>query len=59
MKTSRIIKKNPNLKIIPAFYNYRELTNDQINDPDFRLKQFEKLYSKTFFISCSKCHHCR
>ena len=43
----------------PKFRNGSELTTEQLNDPDFRLKQLEKLSSEKFQITCSKCHHCR
>ena len=35
------------------------LTIEQLTDPDFRLKQLEKLSKGKFQITCSKCHHCR
>jgi len=43
----------------PKFLNSSELTSEQLNDPDFRLKQLEKLNKGRFEITCSKCHHCR
>jgi len=43
----------------PKFRDISELTNEQLNDPDFRLKQLEKLNEGRFQITCSKCHHCR
>jgi len=43
----------------PKFRNSSELTTEQLNDPDFRLKQLEKLNKGKATITCSKCHHCR
>ena len=44
---------------IPKFIEKIHLQNEQISDPDYRLKLLEKLYSTKYPISCSKCHHCR
>jgi len=36
------------------------LTYEQLTDPDYRLKELEKVDGKyKFNIACSKCHHCR
>jgi len=43
----------------PKFRNGNELTVEQLNDSDFRLKQLEKLSKGKATITCSKCHHCR
>lgn len=43
----------------PKFRKVSELTTEQLNDPDFRLKQIEKLNKDKLQITCSKCHHCR
>ena len=43
----------------PGFIDEKELSNEQLTDPDFRLKSLEKLYGTKYPISCSKCHHCR
>jgi len=43
----------------PKFRNSSELTTEQLNDPDFRLKQLETLNKSKTTITCSKCHHCR
>lgn len=43
----------------PRFISKILLQQEQINDPDYRLKFLEKLYGKKYPISCSKCHHCR
>ncbi len=54
-------KQNPETKIypMPRFIAKSLLQQEQINDPDYRLKFLEKLYGKKYPISCSKCHHCR
>ena len=43
----------------PKFREVSELTNEQLNDPDFRLKQLAKMNEGKLEITCSKCHHCR
>lgn len=43
----------------PKFRKVSELTNEELTDPDFRLKQLEKLNKDKLQITCSKCHHCR
>ena len=43
----------------PKFRKSSELTTDQLNDPDFRLKQLAELNKHQAVITCSKCHHCR
>lgn len=43
----------------PKFRKASELTNEELTDPDFRLKQLEKLNKGKLSITCSKCHHCR
>jgi hypothetical protein len=52
------MEKNGWLKS-PEFLNGRELNAEQLNDPDYRLKQLQKLSGGTTTITCSKCHHCR
>lgn len=46
-------------QFLPKFISKSLLQQEQINDPDYRLKFLEKLYGKKYPISCSKCHHCR
>ena len=41
------------------FIDKSKLTEEQLNDPDYRLKQLKKEYGVKNKISCSKCHHCR
>ena len=45
----------------PKFINPSELTEEQLTDPDYSLKQIAKLagVSKQQILICSKCHHCR
>lgn len=37
----------------PKFRDPSELTEEQLTDPDWRLKQLDPA------AACSKCHHCR
>jgi hypothetical protein len=41
------------------FLNKEDLTIEQLEDPDFRLKQLQKLSGNKDTFTCSKCHHCR
>lgn len=43
----------------PKFLDPSELTEEQLTDPDYALKQLEKLAGGKLNITCSKCHHCR
>jgi hypothetical protein len=43
----------------PKFRKVSELTTEQLNDPDFRLKQLAEQNTHKAAITCSKCHHCR
>ena len=43
----------------PKFRDPSELTEEQLTDPDYRLKQLGKLNGGKLSITCSKCHHCR
>jgi len=43
----------------PKFRNSKELSPEQLTDPDYALKQLEKLNGGRLSITCSKCHHCR
>ena len=45
--------------ITPKFRDSTELSPEQLTDPDYRLKQLEKLNRGKFSITCSRCHHCR
>lgn len=41
----------------PKFIDPSELTEEQLTDPDYRLKQI--FGAKWDTPICSKCHHCR
>jgi len=43
----------------PKFRDPSTMTIEQLTDPDYRLKQLEKLNGGKLSITCSKCHHCR
>lgn len=45
--------------IKPKFRNANKLSQEQLTDPDYALKQLEKLNGGKLSITCSKCHHCR
>jgi hypothetical protein len=59
-KEKTIEFKNDISEIIkPKFRDSTELSPEQLTDPDYRLKQLEKLNRGKFSITCSRCHHCR
>jgi len=43
----------------PKFRDPNRLSSEQLTDPDYALKQIEKLNGGRLSITCSKCHHCR
>lgn len=45
----------------PRFLNPEDLTEEQLTDPDYRLKQLAKEagLEEGEVLVCSKCHHCR
>lgn len=43
----------------PQFRDPGSMTEEQLTDPDYALKQLEKLNGGKLSITCSKCHHCR
>lgn len=45
--------------IEPKFRDPSELSREQLTDPDYALKQLEKINGGKLSITCSKCHHCR
>ncbi len=48
------------LKVVePKFRDPNELSLEQLTDPDYALKQLEKINKGKLSITCSKCHHCR
>ena len=62
MKTEGIAeetKKYTAETIEPKFRKENELSLEQRTDPDYALRQLEKLNGGKLEITCSKCHHCR
>jgi len=43
----------------PKFRNPGDMIEEELTDPDYRLKQLAKLSGGKLNITCSKCHHCR
>lgn len=42
------------------FRDSSTLTPEQLTDPDYRLKELEKIAGEyNLNTTCSKCHHCR
>jgi len=58
-KMAREFKNDVSERTEPKFRNPRELSSEQLTDPDYALKQLEKLNGGKLSITCSKCHHCR
>ena len=54
-----VVERNKTKVREPRFINPAELTEAQLTDPDYRLKQLAKLNGGKLDITCSKCHHCR
>ena len=52
-------KSNVSGVIEPKFRDPGQLSPEQLTDPDYALKQLEKLNGGRLSITCSKCHHCR
>ena len=52
-------KDNVSKRTEPKFRDRNELSLKQLTDPDYALKQLEKLNGGKLSITCSKCHHCR
>ena len=46
-------------KVAYKFRDESELSNAQLTDPDYSLKQLVERSGGKFSITCSKCHHCR
>jgi len=42
----------------PTFRNPDDMTEEELSDPDYRLKQIIKA-GGGLNPTCSKCHHCR
>jgi len=45
-------------KALRKFLPADEIT-PEMRDPDYALKQLEKLNNGKYSVTCSKCHHCR
>jgi len=58
-KTKELNKCNVIEKTKPKFRDPKDLTLEQMTDPDYALKQLERMNGDNFSITCSKCHHCR
>jgi len=58
-KVEVLNKSNYWQRIEPQFRNPNELSQEQLTDPDYSIKQIEKMNNVKFSIVCSKCHHCR
>jgi len=52
------VRKNY-LDIEPKFRDPETMTEEELTDPDYALKQLGKLNGGKLSITCSKCHHCR
>lgn len=61
MEDKKIVNagKNVSRAIKPKFRDTSSLSTEQLTDPDYALKQLEKLNGGRSSITCSKCHHCR
>jgi hypothetical protein len=44
---------------VPLFVDRASLTYEELNDPDYPLKELERLNNGKYSLTCSKCHHCR
>lgn len=54
-------KTEDKVVVEPRFRDASELTEAQLSDPDYRLKQIarEAGIPENKILICSKCHHCR
>jgi hypothetical protein len=44
---------------VPLFADPATLSYEELNDPDYALKELAKLNQGKYTIGCSRCHHCR
>ncbi len=58
-KTAKEFNKDVSEESEPKFRDRSELSPEQLTDPDYALKQLEKLNGGKLSVTCSKCHHCR
>jgi len=57
-----VVETKPREKTIieePKFRDPATMTDEELHDPDYRLKQLAKQSGGGFKPTCSKCHHCR
>jgi len=52
------VKEKTTGKVGPKFRNPGDMTEEELTDPDYRLKQLMKQNGASP-MTCSKCHHCR
>ena len=43
----------------PEFLDYKELSQEQLTDPDYSFRQLVRISDGKLIIPCAKCHHCR
>ena len=43
----------------PVFVDRSLLSEEELTDPDYALKQLAVINKGVYSITCSKCHHCR
>ncbi len=58
-KTAKEFNKDVSEESEPKFRDRSKLSPEQLTDPDYALKQLEKLNGGKLSVTCSKCHHCR
>ena len=54
-----VAERKTEVALTPKFRNPEEMTEEELTDPDYHLKQLAKLSGGKFSLTCSKCHHCR
>jgi len=62
MSERRIInepREKSSTMVEPTFRKESELSLEQRIDPDYRLKELQRLTGRELPLTCSKCHHCR
>jgi hypothetical protein len=61
METLTILRppRLSDITIAPAFRDPKTMSQEELTDPDYRLKSLQKEYGGNFNISCSRCHHCK
>lgn len=61
VETLKEIQGRTKDKVAYKFRNEWELTEEQLTDPDYSMKQLAKMagINEQRLMVCSKCHHCR